>query len=104
MVDTYKMRDDYLIKVMKKNVICVSLICVLTVLPIFAQNEPYRNSMLSIEDRVDDLLQRMTLSEKIAQIRHLHSWNIFNGQKLDMQKLESFSRGMAWGFVRRICF
>ena len=99
MVDTYKMRDDYLIKVMKKNVICVSLICVLTVLPIFAQNEPYRNSMLSIEDRVDDLLQRMTLSEKIAQIRHLHSWNIFNGQKLDMQKLESFSRGMAWGFV-----
>ena len=26
---------------------------------------------------VDDLMKRMTLEEKIAQIRHLHSWDIF---------------------------
>ena len=84
---------------MKKNIVYVSLICVLSGLSVFAQNEPYKNSILPIHDRIDDLLQRMTLSEKIAQIRHLHSWNIFNGQELDMQKLENFSGGMSWGFV-----
>ena len=67
MVDTYKMRDDYLIKVMKKNVICVSLICVLTVLPIFAQNEPYRNSMLSIEDRVHHQFLILPILQSPAQ-------------------------------------
>ena len=45
-----------------------------------AQQWPYQQSSLPITERVDDLLGRMTLEEKIAQIRHIHSWNIFNGQ------------------------
>ena len=45
---------------------------------IFAQQLPYRQSSLPISERVDDLLGRMTLEEKIAQIRHIHSWNVFN--------------------------
>jgi len=60
---------------------------------------PYRLSSLSVEERVDDLLQRMTLEEKIAQIRHVHSWNIFNGQELDEKKLTSFVGNLSWGFV-----
>ena len=52
-----------------------------------AQQWPYQQSSLPITERVDDLLGRMTLEEKIAQIRHIHSWNIFNGQELDMDKL-----------------
>lgn len=43
------------------------------------QTPPYKNPLLSAEVRVDDLLGRMTLDEKTAQIRHLHSWDIFNG-------------------------
>ena len=66
---------------------------------IFAQQLPYRQSSLPISERVDDLLGRMTLEEKIAQIRHIHSWNVFNGQDLDMEKLGKFTGGVSWGFV-----
>ena len=45
------------------------------------------------------MLGRMTLEEKIAQIRHIHSWNVFNGQDLDMEKLGKFTGGVSWGFV-----
>ena len=64
-----------------------------------AQQWPYQQSSLPITERVDDLLGRMTLEEKIAQIRHIHSWNIFNGQVLNMDKLKNFTGGLSWGFV-----
>ena len=38
-----------------------------------AQSLPYKNKNLPIEERVEDLLNRMTVDEKIAQIRHIHS-------------------------------
>lgn len=66
---------------------------------LFAQQLPYKQSSLPINERVDDLLGRMTLEEKIAQIRHIHSWNIFDGQELDMNKLKRFTAGLSWGFV-----
>lgn len=34
----------------------------------FAQNEPYRDANLPVEERVEDLLNRMTLDEKIGQM------------------------------------
>ena len=34
----------------------------------FAQNAPYKNDRLSVEQRVDDLLSRMTLEEKFWQM------------------------------------
>ena len=60
---------------------------------------PYQRADLPIEERVKDLLQRMTPEEKLAQIRHIHSWEIFNGQALDERKLEEKAQGMSWGFV-----
>jgi len=60
---------------------------------------PYKNSTLPTEVRVADLLNRMTLEEKLAQIRHVHSWHILNGQELDYEKLEKFCKGNSWGFV-----
>lgn len=39
----------------------------------------------------------MTPEEKLAQIRHIHSWEIFNGQALDERKLEEKAQGMSWG-------
>lgn len=60
---------------------------------------PYKNADLPVEERVEDLLQRMTLEEKIAQIRHIHSWNIFDGQTLDEKKLSDFAGDISWGFV-----
>ena len=60
---------------------------------------PYKNSQLPVEQRVEDLLARMTLDEKIAQLRHIHSWDIFDGQNLDENKLASFAGDIGWGFV-----
>lgn len=63
------------------------------------QAYPYKNASLPINERVEDLLRRMTFEEKIAQIRHLHSWNIFDGQVLDEKKLSAFAGNIGWGFV-----
>ncbi|WP_372796474.1 glycoside hydrolase family 3 N-terminal domain-containing protein [Pontiella sp.] len=40
--------------------------------------EPYRNSELPIEERVEDLLNRMTLQEKVDQLRIFHASNKIN--------------------------
>ena len=66
----------------------------------FSANEIYiyKNPHAPIEKRVDDLLSRMTLDEKIAQIRHLHSWNIFDSQGLNKKKLRDFCNGLSFGF------
>lgn len=66
---------------------CSSLF--LSGISVFAQELPYKQPNLPIEERVNDLLSRMTLEEKVAQIRHIHSWNIFNGQTLDTRETES---------------
>ena len=60
---------------------------------------PYKNKNLPIEERVEDLLNRMTVDEKIAQIRHIHSSKIFNRQELDMKKLTDWAGNTSWGFV-----
>lgn len=62
-------------------------------------SQPYKDSRLPVDIRVDDLLGRMTLEEKIAQIRHIHSWDIFNDQELDEEKLQKLAGDVAWGFV-----
>ena len=64
------------------------------------QAQPYKNPSLSPEERTADLLQRMTLEEKIAQIRHIHSWNIFEEQELN--KLEKTVTDTC-GIYKNIC-
>lgn len=59
---------------------------------------PYQNPLLPAEVRAEDLLSRMTLEEKVAQIRHLHSWDVFDGQQLNKDKLEKKCSGISYGF------
>lgn len=59
---------------------------------------PYKDATLPTEERVEDLLKRMTLEEKIAQISHIHSWHIFDGQKLDKTKLAEKCGDLPYGF------
>ena len=51
------------------NVVCIALLCVgmwQEVLGAVKKNEfPYRNPNLPVEERVEDLLSRMTLEEKV---------------------------------------
>lgn len=73
---------------------------ILTTLHTSATKEAaYKRTDLPIEKRVEDLLSRMTIEEKLAQIRHIHSWEIFNGQELDNEKLAKMTGGIGWGFV-----
>lgn len=64
-----------------------------------AQTIPYKNSALPVEERIQDLLGRMTLEEKVSQLRHIHSENVFDGQQLSKDKLNSFCQGMSFGFA-----
>lgn len=77
-------------------IMAVMLVCTLTVDA--QQSLPYKNPLLPTEVRVNDLLDRMTLEEKIAQIRHLHSWDVFDGQILNQEKLDKMCGGIGYGF------
>ena len=66
-----------------------------------AQNKeilPYKDASLPAQVRAVDLLERMTIEEKIAQISHLHSWNVFDGPVLNQEKLKQFCSDHGFGF------
>lgn len=67
-----------------------------------AQQAPYKNPLVPTEMRVNDLLQRMTLKEKIAQIRHLHSWDVFEGQQLNPDRLAQICAAGGFSGVCRV--
>lgn len=65
----------------------------------YGQTLPYKDRNLPIDQRVEDLIGRMTLDEKIAQIGHVHSWDVMNGQDLDHEKFANFCSDVSWGFA-----
>ena len=70
---------------------------------LFAQTDPnYKKASLPVEVRVQDLLSRMTLEEKIAQMRHIHAYSIMENGKLDKAKLEKMIDGKNSGFIEGI--
>lgn len=84
-----------------RNIIVGLIICVST--HVVAQQHDefvYLDNNQPIEKRVDDLLNRMTLEEKLAQIRHLHSWDVFDGQKLNTVKLAKMCGEVGYGFLK----
>ncbi|MDE7443642.1 MAG: glycoside hydrolase family 3 C-terminal domain-containing protein [Muribaculaceae bacterium] len=63
-----------------------------------AEKLPYQDASLPTETRVEDLLRRMTLEEKIAQMSHIHSWQIYDDQKLNKEKLKEKCGELPYGF------
>ena len=80
---------------------------------------PYQNRALGIEERLQDLIQRMTLEEKVGQLRCTMAWNYYDivkrptaaprkkGQGGMVVPSESFKKdiaegniGMLWGTFR----
>lgn len=65
----------------------------------YSQNLPYKNSSLSIDERLKDLLQRMTLEEKIAQMRSISFNSFIVDGKFDEKKLTEVSKNLSYGCV-----
>ena len=70
---------------------------------VFSQMVPkYKNASLPVEVRVQDLLSRMTLEEKINQLRHVHAYSIMEDGKINKDKLEELLQGKSKGFIEAI--
>ncbi|HEY4290277.1 MAG TPA: glycoside hydrolase family 3 N-terminal domain-containing protein [Puia sp.] len=75
------------------------LLCLLPFLAI-AQSKPlpvYKNASEPVESRVKDLLSRMTLNEKIAQMQDLSFSDIYTADSLDAVKMKNDLRGVSRG-------
>lgn len=69
-------------------------LAVLSASPMAAQPRPlYQEASQPVEVRVNDLLGRMTLEEKIAQLRHIHAYSIVDNGQLNYEKLEQLLYG-----------
>lgn len=64
---------------------------------LLAVRPPYKDRSLTPRKRAEDLLGRMTLREKIAQMRHIHFKHYDNEGEVDLEKLVSSTGGVGWG-------
>ncbi|MFD1768596.1 glycoside hydrolase family 3 N-terminal domain-containing protein [Sphingobacterium suaedae] len=72
-----------------------------------AQTLPYKNSRLPIEDRVNDLIGRMTVEEKVGQLSKLLGWEMYEKDAKGIrasQKLKDAVQqqhiGLLWATLR----
>jgi len=85
------------------KILLVSLILFSSVA--FSQTQPdYKNPSLPIEKRVEDLLQRMTLAEKVAQMNHLYNGDYVVDGKIDYEKLKALTSNMSYGCIEGFVF
>ncbi len=72
-----------------------------------AQVLPYKNSQLPIEDRVRDLIGRMTVEEKVGQLSKLLGWEMYEKDAAGVRVSEKFKEavktqhiGLLWATLR----
>ena len=78
------------------------LCCLLFFLPCSAlakEKLPYQNSRLSTDERVEDLLSRMTWAEKLGQLRCTLGWNYYELDGKNVSVSESFKKDMEGGGI-----
>ena len=89
--------------------ISLSLLLMVSVFTqVFAQNLPdYKNPKLSVEQRTQDLINRMTIDEKVGQLLCPMGWEMYekNGNEVDISAtfknlIDTKHIGMFWGVYR----
>ena len=92
---------------MKRFFISTLFITVITLTAFPQKKLPYKDATLPIEQRVGDLLGRMSVKEKIGQLRCTLAWNYYEIKDNDVVPSESFKKdiaegqiGMLWGTYR----
>jgi beta-glucosidase len=91
---------------MKKCLLTI-VISLIAIISNSATKYPYRDANLPIEQRVEDLLSRMTLEEKAGQLVCLMGWDsyLINGKKVTTSEkfrheVDSLHVGMYWAVFR----
>lgn len=90
---------------MKKTypILRLALAAFISTAPILSYAQPtpiYKDPSQPIEARVQDLLGRMTIEEKTAQLRHIHEGSILNDDRtLNLDKMKNIIGTLGWGAV-----
>lgn len=91
---------------MRKQLIAI-LIALIAIVSTAAPKYPYRDATLPIDQRVEDLLLRMTIEEKAGQLVCLMGWDSYqiNGKKVTISEkfrheVDSLHVGMYWAVFR----
>lgn len=87
---------------MKRTYLWMGMVCLLAGCSGSSGKMAYKDASLPVERRVEDLLERMTLDEKVAQLRHLHAYAISDGNRLDTAKLRKVTADRSMGCVEGI--
>ncbi len=83
---------------MKRTLISSLILCLC--LSVSAQQKlPYKDKNLPIEKRLADLLGRMTLEEKVGQLRCTMAWNYYEIKGKNVYPSESFKKDIAEGKI-----
>ena len=95
---------------MKRYLFTITLYCLTISLSAAKKTKqllPYQNPQLPVEERVNDLIQRMTLEEKVGQLRCTLAWNYYTIQGKEVVPSEQFKKdiaeeqiGMLWATYR----
>ena len=92
---------------MKRSLVTIITLALMTFSMNAKDKYPYQNANLSVEQRVEDLLSRMTLEEKAGQIVCLMGWDSYqiNGKKVTVSdkfkhEVDSLHVGMYWAVFR----
>src|ERR1035437_9431279 len=69
---------------------------------VFSQNKSipiYKNPSEPVESRIKDLLKRMTLREKTAQMQDISFSELCTSDTVDLVKMEKRLKGMSYGCI-----